>query len=278
MRGRKGEINGACVACALRRPDDGGVSRLCCLVPLLGLLLAHPVRAQQTDALERTSALCVAAEGVAEKAHGIPPGLLLTISRVESGRPIHGRSEPWPWVIDSDGQAYYYDTKDQAVAAARSLLGKGARYTDIGCMQVDWQQHPGAFANLETAFDPAANADYAARFLRQLYDNESSHSWPTAVGFYHSHTPALAEAYRGKVAELGASILGGVAGPQSLYQRALRQGSLHMALAGGGLLVLNLNRQPAAPNHRPMSSCQVARVLGDYLRSPPKGGCGGVKP
>lgn len=247
------------------------------LLALLPLWLATPARAEVADPMVAASALCVAAEAVAEAAHGIPPGLLLTISRVESGRPIHGRAEPWPWVIDSDGQAYYYDTKDAAVAAARALISKGARYTDIGCMQVDWQQHPGAFATLETAFDPMANADYAARFLRRLYDDESGHSWPVAVGFYHSHTPMLAEEYRGKVAELGASILGGVAGPQSLYQRALRQGSLHLALAGGGMLVLNLNRQPAGRNHRSMGACQVARVLGDFLRSPPKGGCGGIR-
>jgi len=242
------------------------------------LALATSAHAQAPDLMAQTSALCAAAEAVAERAHGIPPGLLLTISRVESGRPIHGRAEPWPWVIDSDGQAYYYDTKDAAVASARGLIAKGARYTDIGCMQVDWQQHPGAFAGLEAAFDPATNADYAARFLRRLYDDESGRSWPVAVGFYHSHTPMLAEEYRGKVAELGASILGGVAGPQSLYQRALRQGSLHLALAGGGMLVLNLNRQPTARGHRSMNSCQVARVLGDYLRSPPRGGCGAVKP
>ena len=237
------------------------------------LLWNAPARAQAPDPLAATSALCVAAEALAEKAHGIPPGLLLTISRVESGRPIHGRSEPWPWVIDSDGQAYYYDTKDAAVASARALIARGARYTDIGCMQVDWQQHPGAFANLETAFDPTANADYAARYLRSMYDAEAGHSWPTAVGYYHSHTPGLAEEYRGKVASLGEAILNGIAGPQSLYSRALRQGSLHLALAGGGMLVLNLNRQPTLRGHRPMSTCQVARVLGDYLRSPARN-CG----
>ena len=246
------------------------------LALLLALTAGSAAARAQPSSLAQTSALCAAAEAVAEKTYGIPPGLLLTISRVESGRPIAGRSEPWPWVIDSDGQAYYFDGKDAAVASARSLIAHGARYTDIGCMQVDWQLHPGAFASIEAAFDPATNADYAARFLRRLYDNESGHSWPTAVGYYHSHTPALAEQYRGKVAELGASILNGVAGPQSLYNRALGQGTLHLALAGGGMLVLNLNRQPSANGHRSMTGCQVARVLGDYLRSPPRN-CGATR-
>jgi hypothetical protein len=91
-----------------------------------------------------------------------------------------------------------------------------------------------------------------------------------AVGYYHSHTPALAEEYRSKVAEVGAGILNGVAGSSPpLYYRALASGTLHMALVGGGMLILHVNRQPARV-HRALSTCQIAAVLGDYLRSPPR--------
>ena len=44
------------------------------------------------------------------------------------------------------------------------------RSIDIGCAQVNLMHHPDAFASLEQAFDPMANADYAARFLKQLHD------------------------------------------------------------------------------------------------------------
>ena len=57
--------------------------------------------------------------------------------------------------------------------------------------------HPDAFASLDQAFDPAANAAYAARFLRQLYGQAGA--WPKAVAAYHSATPALAVPYAQKV-------------------------------------------------------------------------------
>jgi hypothetical protein len=61
-------------------------------------------------------------------------------------------------------------------------------------MQVNLMYHPNAFASLEEAFDPGSNANYAAHFLNALY--AGSKDWPTAVGAYHSETPALGEAYR----------------------------------------------------------------------------------
>jgi hypothetical protein len=223
--------------------------------------------------MAQTSALCAAGIAAAEQRHATPPNLLTTIARVESGRPIPPGNQvgPWPWAIDADGQAYFFDTKAQAVAWTRAALAKGVKYIDVGCMQIDLPLHPNAFRSIEDAFDPGENTEYGARFLRTLYDTDSGHSWPVAVGYYHSHTPELAEEYRSRVAEVGSGILAGVAGSDSLYERALRQGTLHLALAGGGMLVLNLYRQPARV-HRKMSPCQVERVLGDYMPSPPRNG------
>jgi len=48
-----------------------------------------------------------------------------------------------------------------------------------------------------TAFDPAANADYGARFLVQLF--EKTRSWPKAVELYHSATPELGQEYQRRV-------------------------------------------------------------------------------
>ncbi|OYW08229.1 MAG: hypothetical protein B7Z53_05095, partial [Rhodospirillales bacterium 12-71-4] len=70
---------------------------------------------------------------------------------------------------------------------------------DVGCMQVNLRHHPDAFANLEEAFDPMANARYAARFLRALQARAGD--WMTAAGHYHSQTPARAEAYRARLAQ-----------------------------------------------------------------------------
>jgi hypothetical protein len=84
---------------------------------------------------------------------------------------------------------------------ARSVVGflreHGIASIDVGCFQVNLHHHPAAFASVEEGFDPDANADYAARFLRRLF--ERSGSWEAAIGDYHSAEPGLGEGYRAKV-------------------------------------------------------------------------------
>ena len=217
------------------------------------------------------AAQCTAAIGDAQTRHDLPPGLLGAIAKTESGRPISslGDVRAWPWTIDADGQGLFFESKAAAVAWAKQGLARGVRFMDIGCMQVNLQMHPGAFGSIEDAFDPAANAEYAARYLRQL-QAEAGGNWNVAVGLYHSHTPDLAAAYRERVAQVGAGIVTGIGGPEPLYMRAIRQGTLHLALAGGGMLVINLNRQPHARQRPGQSPCQVASMLRPLLASPPR--------
>lgn len=235
------------------------------LLCLLWLTAAAP---GPQDWLVRQSAQCQAAIATAEAKYKLPPGLLGTIAKVESGRPIPplGQVQPWPWTIDADGQALFLDSRAAAVAWARLGLRRGVQYMDIGCMQVDWQLHPDAFKSLDQAFDPTANADYAARYLRSLH-NDAHGDWNVAVGWYHSHTVDLAADYRDRVALVGAGILTGIGGPEPLFQRAIRQGTLRMAMAGGGVLVINLRRQPRRRPARPISRCRIARELAPLLSS-----------
>ena len=55
---------------------------------------------------------------------------------------------------------------------------------------------------------------------------------------------------------------------QPLYLRAIRQGSLRFALAGGGAFIVNVNRQPSSAGRRRMSACQVMAVLAPLLSAP----------
>lgn len=104
---------------------------------------------------------------------------------------------PWPWVIDAAGQPHFFPDKAAAVKATESLLQAGHRNIDVGCFQISLLNHPFAFANLEQAFDPAANAHYAAHFLSILYARYGN--WPDAVAAYHSADPVLGTAYRNQV-------------------------------------------------------------------------------
>jgi len=144
-------------------------------------------------------AACEAAITTAQDVAQLPHGLLASIALVESGRPDPqtGAIRPWPWTIDVAGLGFYFPTKAAAVTAVRALLELGIRSIDVGCLQVNLMYHPAAFATLEQAFDPSANARYAARFLDELYDR--SKSWAQAAGDYHSQTPALGAAYRAQV-------------------------------------------------------------------------------
>jgi hypothetical protein len=121
---------------------------------------------------------------------------------VETGRPlpVTGDRQPWPWSVDADGEALFFDTRAAAVAETERRLAQGARYVDIGCTQIDLRMHRTAFATLADAFNPALNADYAARLLAALH--EAGHDWSQAAGLYHSATPGLLEPYRADVARM----------------------------------------------------------------------------
>ncbi|ONG58955.1 hypothetical protein BKE38_01155 [Pseudoroseomonas deserti] len=149
--------------------------------------------------LPSPGALCKAAVQAAEREAGLPPQLLAAIAQVESARPDprSGAVAPWPWTINAEGAGQYFDNQQAAVAAARDLQSRGVRLIDVGCLQVNLHHHPTAFASLETAFDPLANARYAAAFLRRL--QAASGDWVTAAGLYHSGTAERAEAYRLRV-------------------------------------------------------------------------------
>ncbi len=239
---------------------------------LLPGLLWLAAAAPPPDWQASQSAACRTAIAAAETKYQLPPNLLDSIAKVESGRPIAslGQVQPWPWTIDADGQAVFLDSRAAAVAWAQLGLQRGVQFMDIGCMQVDWQLHPGAFKSLDQAFDPTANADYAARYLRSLYE-EAHGNWNVAVGWYHSHTVELAEDYRDRVAMVGAGILTGIGGPEPTFERAIRQGSLRMAMVGGGTLVINIHRQPRARPGKVMSRCRIAHELAPLLASPVRG-------
>jgi soluble lytic murein transglycosylase-like protein len=168
-------------------------------------------------AVSTPNMLCQAAIAMAEQAQAIPTHLLAAVGKAESGRrdEATGTVRSWPWTINAEGDGAFFNTKADAIAAVRALQARGVRSIDVGCMQVNLMYHPDAFASLEQAFDPSANAGYAARFLRQLY-GQAGGDWTKAVGLYHSATPSLSEPYAKKVMALYAAEPKLPAGPSAL--------------------------------------------------------------
>jgi hypothetical protein len=159
---------------------------------------------------------CEQAGRAAEQQFGVPPGLLLAIGRVESGRwdAALRRVVPWPWAIDVNGAGRQFDNGSQAVSATLAAQAEGQRSIDVGCFQINLLHHPDAFPNLNQAFDAPANAQYAARFLASL--QERLGNWQDAVAAYHSATPELGVPYRQRVftAWSGASAASEIVGRQ----------------------------------------------------------------
>ena len=138
---------------------------------------------------------CGPAIAAAERARGTAPGLLAAIGLVESGRMDSktGRREPWPWTVTAEGVGTFYPGKPEAMKAVLALQARGVASIDVGCMQVNLLHHRAAFRDLDEAFEPRANALYAARFLTGLRDRLGT--WPAAAEAYHSMTPELGARY-----------------------------------------------------------------------------------
>ena len=151
--------------------------------------LSHSSAADPATACETA----VASAGLSQR---LPSGLLQAISRTESGRndPVTGRLRAWPWTINAEGEGRFFATRQHAIDAVKTLWARGVQSIDVGCMQINLLYHPHAFASLEQAFDPRANALYAACFLTTLY--AASKDWGPAIAAYHSESPVRGDAYR----------------------------------------------------------------------------------
>ena len=159
------------------------------------IVLAPAAMAQPMD----VATDCRTAAGVAEREAGLPPGLLLAIGQIESGRrdPLTGRIDPWPWTTNLRGSGHVFGSAQDAIAWVTAQQAPGivqstwdaSRWT---CNSIRPPSPP-----LPQAFDPLANARYAARFLNELHARTGS--WSQAVALYHSAEPSLGLAYRSQV-------------------------------------------------------------------------------
>lgn len=133
------------------------------------------------------SGAVLAAENACERemmrasgAYGVPLGVLYAVGMTESGRKDSLR----PNAMNIEGRAYFATSIADGIRAFNDASGRGAKLIDIGCMQIDHHFHASEFASLAAMFDPHANVDYAAKFLKRLRQSEGS--WTLAVARYHA--------------------------------------------------------------------------------------------
>jgi soluble lytic murein transglycosylase-like protein len=153
-----------------------------------------------------TSLRCVNLFRYYEAKYDIPDNLLHSIAIKETGK-VHSNRQitlVWPWTATVEGKPYYFDNKDAAVNFVRKQLSIGKRNIDVNCMQINLGYHPYAFVNLDDAFNPELNIDYAASFLRSKYDKLKN--WNKAVAHYHSATDHLGNKYLADVKKISNNI------------------------------------------------------------------------
>ncbi len=142
----------------------------------------------KTDALIETAKLCTQYMPRYEKEYGIPVHLLSAIATTESGRYHDGLKIklPYPWVIKVEGKTYFFDTKEEAIAAVQKLQARGVQSVDVGCMLVNLYNHTKSFNSLTQAFEPENNIAYTANLLRGFYIQTGS--WKNAAKLYNNES------------------------------------------------------------------------------------------
>ena len=129
---------------------------------------------------------CTAHFETYEREYDLPKNILSSVSLTETGRwnKTNKTLGSWPWTVNHSGKSYFFNNKNEAVEFVSSLIIKGYKNIDVGCMQVNLKHHPFAFENLYQAFEPKYNVAYAASLIKKLYVN--SDSWVSAIARYHS--------------------------------------------------------------------------------------------
>lgn len=138
---------------------------------------APPAR---SEAREAPAGPCEAEIARASRRWDIPIAVLHAVGLTETGR----RGTLSPYALNVDGATFFPPTAQAALAKFDEARAGGAKFIDMGCMQINHRFHSGMFASTAQMLEPARNVDYAARFLRQLRAREGS--WTLAVARYNA--------------------------------------------------------------------------------------------
>jgi hypothetical protein len=124
---------------------------------------------------------------------GVDPLLLYAIALVES-KALYpdGKVAPTPWLFRVNDHLVRGDRHDVQLAMAEASQF-GSAVQDVGIMQVYYPMHRDVVRDPLTLLNPRTNITVAAKILRD--GMRQTRDRVLGVGYYHSHTPALARNY-----------------------------------------------------------------------------------
>lgn len=194
---------------------------------------------------------CIAAILQAQQRYDIPNNLLLAIGLQEAGWSGPQGLTIWPYSVNAAGEGRRFNSRFEAEAYVANKRAQGIKSIDIGCLQINQLWHPDAFRSLSHGFDPAINVDYAARFLRDLYDE--SGDWWLAAGRYHSRSDGPQAVYLSQLER----------NQQVANQRLPRFLALAQGADLGPLDDYAMLAAPPEPNYRTSGPIWGAHLAGD---------------
>ena len=90
--------------------------------------------------------------------------------------------------------------KKGALKYLKNAVSNGSKNIDVGCMQLNYRWHKGAFSSLDEMFDPEKNIQYAAKFVKELYGRHQN--WEDVIKHYHSNKKKFNVPYYQKVSKV----------------------------------------------------------------------------
>lgn len=112
--------------------------------------------------------------------YDVPIGILYAVGLTETGV----RNSLQPYALNIEGKAVFPPTAAAAIKRFQQSQIEGVKLVDLGCMQINYHYHGKEFASVSAMLSPAANVNYAAKFLKQLRGREGN--WTLAVARYHA--------------------------------------------------------------------------------------------
>lgn len=180
-----------------------GKYRHLCFQTILAILI-FVLNSPKASASNDVATVCFEAGQIAAEQHGIPPNIMRAIALTETGKTIEGAFKPWPWTVNFEGKGLWFENRAEASSVLTRHLAAGVTNFDVGCYQLNFKWHGHHFSSLEEMIDPYANANYAAYFLRSLFDEMND--WTAAAGAYHSRNKLPAEKYLARFKKIFANL------------------------------------------------------------------------
>ncbi len=133
-----------------------------------------------TPAQAEPSNICEREMNQAAHKYDVPLAVLYAVGLTETGQ----KGSLHPYALNIEGPSFFAANLQEAIQRFEQARKDGAKLIDIGCMQINHYYHANQFRSIHDMFDPHANVDYAARFLRELKTREGS--WTLAAARYHA--------------------------------------------------------------------------------------------